>query len=415
MLFKNYDKVFVKIFLNIMSVFCIFMLITFSGCGTENSKATISGGRDVMRLPKTTTVGEIEKTDETEGVKAVLITLDTNNHIMVFQKTGSGRKVELTYNGGTDIGGRNGAAIAASQLEIGEVVQICYDKSSGRLEKLRVSDREWDREDVTGIVVDEKLKTIMIGEDKYTYNDNLVVVSNNSLVDISSVDSIDKLDIKGNDMKIDSIIVTEGHGYIQLTNTAFFEGGIIEVGKAVITAIEKDMRIKVPEGEYKLTVTKGEVVGTDNIQVARDAELTVNLMDYQEEGKRYGSVGFLITPDNANLYIDRKKVDDYSKVIQLTYGTHNIVVVCEGYKKFETTVDINTTYQSVQVDLKPEETSKSDSGGDGVKGETTRPEAEEDESEEQQTKESETTTERKTTTAETTKSLADIVSNILIG
>ena len=41
MLFKNYDKVFVKIFLNIMSVFCIFMLITFSGCGTENSKATI--------------------------------------------------------------------------------------------------------------------------------------------------------------------------------------------------------------------------------------------------------------------------------------------------------------------------------------------------------------------------------------
>lgn len=427
MLFRKYNKIFTTIFLNIMSVFCIFMLFSFSGCGKNDNEVSISGGRDVMRLPKTTTAGELEKAEDAEGTKAVLINIDTKNQIMVFQKTGSGKKKELRYNGGTDIGDSNGAAMSATQLKIGEVVRISYDKSSGRMEKLRVCSDEWNRSDISGIVVDEKSKTIMIGEDKYTYSDSLIVVSGNSIVDIGTIDAIDVLEVKGNDMRIDSIIVTKGHGYVQLSNTAFYEGGIIEIGDKIITGIEKDMRIKAPEGEYKLTVTKGEVVGTDNIKIDRDEELLINLMDYQEEGKRYGSIAFLITPDNARLYIDKKLVDDYSKVIQLTYGTHSVAVVCEGYKKFETTIDINTTYQSVEVDLKPEETTESSSGSGGenstttpVRGtesSTTAPK--EGESSKASGKETEKPVQEPTTkvygATETTKSLADIVSNILIG
>lgn len=415
MLFKNYKKIIITIIMNIMCVTSIVTLVTLSGCGKEDRKASISGGRDVMRLPDTTTPGEVKDSqNDNEGVEVVLVTLDTNNEIMVFQKIGSGKRLELTYNGGTDIRGKSGNAILATQLRIGEVVRINYSDSSGRLEKLKVSDNAWERKDISNIQINDDTRQIFIGEDKYTYSDTLVVISNDMMVDVNSIDQVDQLTLIGHDMRIDSIIITQGHGYVQLSNTAFFEGGIIEIGKAVITAIEKDMCIKVPEGSYKLTVTKDSVTGSDEVEIKRDEQIFVNLMDFQEEGKRYGSIGFLISPDNATLYIDKKKIEDYSTVVQLTYGIHSISIVCEGYKKFTTTIDVNTTYQSVEVDLQPEETNeqttKEPAGESTAEGETAK-----STERESTTSVEETTTQKATSITETTKSLADIVSNILIG
>lgn len=393
-----------------LAAVCLMCYVPFvAACGEDNTAGAISGGRDVMRLPGVATSGEVQSdVADREDIRAVVTDIDAKNNIITLRIIGE-RTVELEYNGGTDIRSDRDEIISMSQITIGNVVYIDYDKSAMNLKRLDVSSDEWKIE-ASGVETDTDGSYIVYKNERYTYDDNLIVISNKAKYKLENIELIDKVIMYGRDKKIDSIIVERGHGYLQLKNTAFFEGGIIEVGDEVMTGIEQDMKLLVPEGTFKLTVTKGKTIGSKEITIDRDSEQIVNLAEFQDEGQRYGSIGFAITPDDATLYIDKKKISDYSEMVEVLYGDHEIIVAKDGYKVYKKKININSVYTPVEIELEPSEEITTDS--ESEKSITDQDESTQESSSVKATTKDVTT--KETTTQETTTvSLADLVKDIL--
>ncbi|MGN9019544.1 hypothetical protein ACTNBM_11355 [Lachnospiraceae bacterium HCP1S3_C3] len=386
---------------------CLVCVMPFvSACGQDKMSGAISGGRDVMRLPNTTTAGELSSEDtDRENILAVVTDIDTDNQLITLRVIGK-KSVQLEYSGATDIRNDMDEIISMSQIIMGNVVYIDYDDSSKKLKNLKVSPDEW-KIDASGIDTGIEGAYIMYKNEKYTYDDNLIVISDNARCKPEDIELIDKVTMYGRDKKIDSIIVTRGHGYLQLENTGFYEGGIIEVGSEVITGIEPDMRLLVPEGTFKLTVTKGKDTGSKEITIDRNSEQTVNLAEFQDEGQRYGNIGFAITPDDAALYIDKKRISDYSEMVEVTYGEHEIIVAKDGYKVYKKKINIDSVYTPLEIELEPSEETTTAAASESSSGES-----ESSSKSETSTKQT-TKSSKETTTQTTTSSLADIVKDIL--
>lgn len=402
---------------------CLFCLLIFAaGCSKEITSGNISGGRDVMRLPGVTTAGQLDSEGKVQqGIRAVVTAIDTDKQVIAL-KVIDKRTIELQYTGATDIRNYNNEVMSASQLTPGEVVYADYNAGINKLNALIISCDEW-KEEVSGVNVDTGGSYIEYGKQKYTYDNNLVVMSGTSKCKLEDIKPIDHILIRGRDKKIDSIVITRGHGYLQLENTGFYEGGIIEVGTEVITGITANMKLLVPEGTYRLTVTKGKDSGSKDITIDRNQEQTVNLAELQKTGERYGNLGFKITPEGANLYIDKKKIDNYSGMVEVTYGVHEIIVTGEGYKTYTGTVNVDSVYQEVVIELEAQEkttdkqtankqTTKEPEGSKEKETKTTNQEREKDTTAEEETTEKKTT-EKATTEPTTTISFSKIVSDIL--
>ena len=411
----------------LFTITCLFGLLIFAaGCSKGNTSGNISGGRDVVRLPGVTTAGQLDSEGKVQqGVRAVVTAIDTDKQIITL-KVIDKRTIELEYTGATDIRNHNNEVMSALQLMPGEVVYADYNAGINKLNALIISSDEW-KEEASGVNVDTGGSYIEYGKQKYTYDKNLVVISGTSKCKLEDIELIDHILIRGRDKKIDSIVITRGHGYLQLENTGFYEGGIIEVGKEVITGITANMKLLVPEGTYRLTVTKGKDTGSKDITIERNQEQTVNLAEFQKTGERYGNLGFKITPEGANLYIDKKKIDDYSGMIEVTYGVHEIVVTGEGYKTYTAKLAVDSVYQDVVIELEPQETTadkqtsnkqnadKQTESSKEKEGSTANSEREKDTTDEdtEETTKEKATTEKATTEQVTTISFSKIVSEIL--
>lgn len=395
-----------------VSLLCVLSALT--ACGS-NDTGKISSGREVARLPGVTSKAEVEKESERDGILSVVTDIDTDNKVITLRVIGE-RTVELTYTGACDIRDDVGEVISITQVPIGEVVDIAYTAGINKLTSMYISSNEW-KKNVSGIDVDTGGSYIEYKGDRYTYDDNLIVVSNGNKVALDSIEQIDELILKGRDKKIDSIIVERGHGYLQLKDTNYYEGGIIEVGNEVITGIKSNMKLLVPEGEFRLTVTKGKESGSKIITIERNLEQVVSLAELQQDGQRYGNVGFDIKPEGASLYIDKVRIKDYSNMVEVTYGEHEIEVIAEGYKNYTRVVNIDSVYVPISVELIRTETEAesgvSESSENDNSSDTTSSDSENEITvSEQITKNSE----KETTSATqvTTANLADIVSSILI-
>lgn len=375
------------------------VMVLLSSCNGNNASGKISGGRDVMKFPTAATAGQIKKSDS-DSIPAVITSVDSVIGKAEFKLIKSGRVVRLKYSGATDVRGKDDEVISITQIKIGEVVNINYNLDKKKLIEMKVSGTEWEKANVTGISIDDKNKKIIYNSKEYTYDEDLVIVSGTDIIALSSLDAADELILKGDGVQIDSIIVTKGHGYIQLRNTSYFEGGIIEVGKSVITGITSDMRITVQEGMYPLTVTKGSVSGSRQITVVKNEELSLDLTEFQGEGQRYGSINFKITPENCNVYIDRKKVNDASQLVQLLYGEHEVIVTASGYNTYKSNINVDTVLKDISINLEKAE-------------ETTAASTEKSTTNSNTASEKKTTREETTTEETTTVNLSDIVNKIL--
>ena len=53
-------------------------------------------------------------------------------------------------------------------------------------------------------------------------------------------------------------------------------------------------------------------------------------------------VTIITTPDNANITIDGKKVDNRTKSHKLTEGKHNVIIEMPGYESRPETINVNS-------------------------------------------------------------------------
>lgn len=383
----------------LLCTICI-AVILISCAGEDNSnKSSISNGVDVPVMPnKDKTEKETSKEYSDTVFKAVVLEINLEEKTMILQRTSSTNRVKYSYTGGTDITNRYGEIMSAEQLNPGEIVEVEVSSENGKITYVNICKENFDYPGVTNFKVDKEKKIIWVGSEKYIYTDNTVFINAGKIISLDNLEDIDVITLKGYDRQVESVVVTSGHGYLRLDTTEFFLGGYVEIGDKIVESITENMVLAVPIGQYTMTVTKDKTQGSKDIIISSNEEVRVNLIEFQNEAVRLGTLSFKINPSGAKLTIDGVE-KDYSKIIDVAFGTHKVVVTMKGYEPYAQMITVEDIFKEYAIELKE---SVSESSGNETTTKDKEKETENKETETTTTKEVVTTKkEKETTTAQT--------------
>lgn len=299
--------------------------------------------------------GDIRETqsnnqEDEEFIRSIALIKNVNtqsNKLTIFEIEND-KEVVLNIDGAVDIKDEFGTLLAFAQLKMGDIIEIKYDNTSLRPETIRITNQIWERKNIQNLMYDKNNKSIQIGNDVYSFTDDLIVIYAGNKIDLDDLDSVDLVNIKGYKDKIWYIELEKTHGYITLKNHDKFIGGTIEIGK-----ITKDVL-----DETKITV----LIGVQNVIISKPGMTSFITQVIVEEGKEViidvgaalptvGLVSFTINPKDAKLYINNKEYRDFSKPITLDFGSYDIKIVKDNYVTSERKLVVNEAFMTVEISM----------------------------------------------------------------
>lgn len=307
----------------------------------------------------TTTIEADETVDKDKRYNkediVVITDIDTVNFRVTVRKLEESAEFVLTYNGGTVVKSKYDNQLMMEQVAVGEIARIGYVSGTHKLIELQEYGDAFENTMATRWMVDYDKKLITIGSDTYSYDDNIFITSNGKGLDIREISGIDELTVRGIGNKVFSVTVTKGHGFVRLTNTDNYVGGIIEIGDRLSTKIVQDMILAAPEGVFNLTATINGVGGSKEIQVIRGQETVVSLGSFEQAVTRYGSVKLNVLPEDAEatLTIDGAEMD-YSELLSIPYGTHTLKLMSNNYDTYTKQITISSVYSTININMSDE-------------------------------------------------------------
>lgn len=338
-------------------IFCglgVLCLITIVGCGTDVS-STFSDGRNITKIKTDTIESETTKSESSHPLHfGVVIDLDQDEKTITILDINSNGEETFFYSGSTDIRDKYDQIISMSQIGLGEIVEAYYNNKSNKLDRLLISKNAWENLKVTKLTLNRNNNSMKIGSETFRYNNNLVIISDESLIELIELSDKDELVVKGYNGYIHSIIVSKGHGYISLENEDYFIDGIVSVGNDVALPIKEDMLIVVREGTYNLQVTKNGIGGSKKVVVKRDEETSVDIGGLKGEATLIGSVSFQIEPSDATLNINGK-LYEFDELIELPFGVYKMMISAEGHISFLGDLVVNETFSRRNIHLAKED------------------------------------------------------------
>lgn len=287
---------------------------------------------------------------------AILVGRNEDDRELSFESLDGKSLMKLSYDGKTKMLSKRGKILAASQIQLGEILDVTYSTHSKVINEMQISNNAWSQSDISKFEINQRARTIKIGDRQYRMDDSVVVSYGDELANLIDVTKVDTIKVCGKDKRVCSIIVEKGHGYLRLENDAYFIGGWVEVGQAVIKPISEGMLLPVPEGNYHLRVTNRGYAGDEDIVITRDAETKIDLSEIDIREVAIGHVKFDITPDYAQLFIDGQ-MQDYEDRVPLEYGVHKIHVELAGYNDVDTNIKVTQEYADVSIELEVDEKS----------------------------------------------------------
>lgn len=296
----------------------------------------------------------------------VVKTLDDENQTISIISTENAALMNFRYNGGTDVKNQYGKIVSMKAIKLGEIVDFTYDSKTNKLLSLNIDKDAWTYENVKKMKMDNTKRVIQLGNSRYGYTEGIVYVGDNEIIQLSDISSKDQLTVKGIGDTVYSITVTKGHGIIRFTNIDDFVGGTVYVGASTYKKVKSEpMNLIIREGSYKIVMQNGALIGTKEVKVERDKEITVDMSEFKITKARIGEVTFSVSPYGADVYIDGEAID-YSSPVSLSYGNHTILVSLSGYKSFSGILTVGQSKQEIEVNLVPDTSEDESSGGDDV-------------------------------------------------
>ena len=345
-----------KDYLNIKDIKLVAILLVFvmavglmAGCSSSSNKPAAVPGSSILPIySKTNSSTEVLNSNEIK-MTGVLTYLDASNLRMHFVDVESGSEYEVNYTGGTDIQNKSHLIIASSQMDLGDVFNVVCNKSGKALTIYESSD-VWENSGITNFGVNEPSLIMTIGSINYKYTSNTVTLSNNSKIKPTQIMSQDVVTVRGVGKTVYSVTVDKGHGYVKFSGYSAFVGGYVDIGTKLILLVTDNMVVTAPEGEYKIAMQLGNLQGSKTVVIQRDKDITVDFSEYKAEVVKTGAVLFSVTPLNAVIYIDGTQVD-YSKELQLNYGSHTLVMKANNYTTYNETFIVNSVYEKKIIDM----------------------------------------------------------------
>lgn len=324
------------------------LCILFAGCSQDKPVTDIESSGFIEAVP-----GSYDSMDT-----AVLVSKNSDE-TLTFMNLETGRNYTLSYTGATTIWDKYGEAMSMAQLSEGDIVDVKFLKTKKKLADIALHKDAFAYTDVTKYEINELTRTFTIVKEAFSYDKNVVIVSDGREIELMDLNETDILSVKGIGSTIYSVAVDKGHGYLKLANDEYFIGGWIELGSSMIRPITEDMLLVVPEGKYEVLFTNKGNSGTKKVTIHRDEEVTVDIGDFEIKEIQYGKVIFTLNPTDATLYIDGKLADT-STAISLEYGIHQLIVLAPGYDTMTKYIKVGQESAGVSITLEKESSTEED-------------------------------------------------------
>ena len=285
---------------------------------------------------------------------AVLVNKNTEEMTLTFLNTQIGRRYTLGYDGTTGFYDRYGQLISIGQINEGDILDLKFVKAKRHLTSMSLSSAAWIKTSTDQYLFDSVKQEVTIGSDIYKLSDSLFCYSGSEELFYQELNSVDVLTFHGIDTTVLSVNVDKGHGYLRLSGQEYFVGGWIEIGTKYIRKITDDMLLTVPEGTYNIAVSGSGMTVDRVVQIKRGLETVLDLSDVVPEAPKEGLVLFSLTPSDATLFIDGEKVDT-SSGISLTYGLHQLMAECEGYRTLTRYLSVGEANAGISITMEKED------------------------------------------------------------
>jgi hypothetical protein len=243
-----------------------------------------------------------------------------------------------------------GNSIRLTNFKPGDIVEVETGGADTPLTSLSLSVNAWSFE--SPAAVDTGRKTITISNVAYNYDDNVIVVYEGKPYDLSNIDPIDTLLVKGRKDKALYVSVQTSHGTIVCPARPDIKNGSIGIDNRTLRPLSSAFEINVSEGSHRIVVTG------DNIKEYEDKSVIVSTGDYLTldlDGLVFliCKLDFQSIPEGAVVEIDGRVIDDVSGTLEMKYGDYQIRVTADGYETWERTVALESSRKTVTPDLAP--------------------------------------------------------------
>ena len=238
-----------------------------AGCGPAQEQRTTRVDRNG---------GATEAPASTEGV---VVTNDTATRQLTLRDLGSDIETVIAYDATATMTDRYGQERDGSEIEVGEIIEVKYDPSSGKLLATDIPEDVWEYQEVDDYKFDSDESSLSFADRKYKYTDQTFFSSDGKPIEMMEINKQDVLTVRGTGYNVYSVVKSRGHGYIRLSHYKDFIGGMIEVGDSMILPVTKNMLITVGEGSYKVILSKNHSAAVKNVTVHNDKEVTLDFSD----------------------------------------------------------------------------------------------------------------------------------------
>ena len=337
----------------IIGLIVLFFLIILSTViitvfGSEETKQT------AKKPNPTIAIDPVVSNDQNTYANAVFLNADPKAKKVLVQDVDTGEVFNFDYSGKTTITDKYDQLITASQISKGQIVRIVYNEKLKSLIELKITNDTWENIGITELLINTEAQVITYLGKNFSYGKGIVVLSQGNVISVEDILPMDYVTIRGYEENIYSIVVTRGHGYLELTEDEQFIGGTIYVGTLLMEQITEHMLLTVSEGNYELTVENKSAHGTKAITVQRDKTTQCSLKEFEIEEAKVSQVTFNIFPELSKLYVDGVDTN-YVLPVELTYGEHEIEVSMGGYFTYQGNILVSEPMQIVAVTLEEKE------------------------------------------------------------
>ncbi len=342
-------------------LFLLLLLIAAAaGCGEQ--KKRITDGSEVYTKRKNINVQEnLDTEKESQGqnqeVLYAVTGIDTERKLLTLRDCDTAKEKPYIYTGGTFIKNKYGDQLTIEQVSLGELV--CITEKEEKLTEVQFSKDIFSYDDLYKYTLDKEQKSLMVGNESYYFDENILVFHEGSKISVSEISEDDMICMKGMGQHIYVIQVISGHGTVVLENTELFHGGYITIGNILSKKITPEMRIEVPEGTYLLAVANNGYGGSREITVEANRELKVNLDELKGEGPKTCQIKFKVTPENAVVQLDGEEVD-LSQPVQVNYGVHQLTAKADGYAGWKRKLIVNSSTAEISIEMNSQEDENKD-------------------------------------------------------
>ena len=292
---------------------------------------------------------------------AAIRAVDVDNKEIRFRNHSTGKTYTLSYDNTSMMFDIYGRALSPRLLEVGQIVEVTFLKSTKHITTLDVSREAWTIASTRDHDLVRNDGTAVVKGDVYKIDPRTLIIAEDKLALAEDILSTDTVTVSGIGKDIYSVVVQSGHGYVSLSSETVenqsLVGAWLELDNEVIHKISPNMLLSAPEGDYNLQILGNGANYQSEVSINRNQETVIDTSNVTISRPKEGLVTFDIDPDTADVFVDgTRMLAGVPQTIQ--YGYHNLKIIADGYVTQTKYLKVGTPKSVISITLEKEESAE---------------------------------------------------------